>query len=394
MHLLFYNIMNISIKHYIPYILTIAICILLCFGFEYSLKEQFYEKDIAIAKIITNDLLQMEKQIEKTLRNATIVLEDRLLVNPKPTQQQLSNLATELGVSSLSVYNGTTGRLEYTSRDSLTTRKEFFKTYSILEPWIANMKEKDVDVRYGSFMMSNVSGNEVFRKVVTSWNKKLNTFVTARYYGNDLQVILDNSINKELGILSIAIVSPSGAFISKNKNHVSEGNNIVSSEYSEDTRVRYLSNTMCITFSFGGEKHSQSAKKLGLTNEKGGYFYNISIDFSTKELNKTLWFIRIGSSLFALCICLVIYYIHKSIEYKQQLADKSTATEDKIIKLCNARLGEIRRYFTKGVKDNMRVHNMEKELPEDVVQVLHKMFKEVDEKDLLKFDASIFDDKE
>ena len=42
----------------------------------------------------------------------------------------------------------------------------------------------------------------------------------------------------------------------------------------------------------------------------------------------------------------------------------------------------------------MRVKSMEKELPEEVVQVLNKMFKQVTDKDVLEFDANAFDGDE
>ena len=379
------NTSSFKISSVLPYVLVITLLSLLCLGLERQAKDVVKERDIAIAKTIANDFLQMEKQINISLNNATMTLEAYLEKNPQPTRKQLIELSKEFSVSSLSVYSAKTGRLEYTSASGLQNpdRKEFFKTYSILNtPFFAKMKEEDNKVIFGPLLKNEANDNQP-RKVVTRYSKKLNNFITARYKGVDLEKILANSVNVNKDIYSTSIFAPSGKIILKFASNDVKPLDMQMPKYKEDAEVNYADGNINVLFSFGGIKQSGSAKNFGLTVDGSDeYFYNIAVTFGANGLEKQLWFLRITFTVIGLFACIAIHYINKSMQQSNQLADLSERMGDKVTNLCNTRLGEVRRYVTKIVKDSMRVDNMNKELPEEIVQLLNRAFREVDEKAL------------
>lgn len=379
---------NFKIHAVIPYLSTLALCVLLCVALESKAKEKLEDTAISISKTIAEDFLQMEKQIEVSINNAAIVLQDYLVTNPKPSRDEMVLLSKELGVSSLSVYSGKTGKLEYSSAAGLynPSKKAFYESYSILNsPWMAEMKTANIPVRYGMLMINKNTDNKP-RKVVTRYSKKLNNFVTARYSGADLERMLEGSINATESILSISIFAPSGTTILKAGDDQGKGLDLKMPKYKSKPKIKYYENNAYTFFSFGGIEKSPSAQSYGITKDSNTdkYFYNIAVNFNTVELTKQIWFLRITFTSICLFLFVAIYYINAYIEKSSQLSELSERTSDKVTHLCNARLGEIRRYVTKIVKDSMRVNNMNKVLPEEMVQLLDRAFREVHDKDLTK----------
>jgi hypothetical protein len=66
---------------------------------------QFSDKNIAISKNIANNILGIEDQMNKTLHNAVIHLENYLTTNPHPTRQQLVDLSRKLEISGLNFFD-------------------------------------------------------------------------------------------------------------------------------------------------------------------------------------------------------------------------------------------------------------------------------------------------
>lgn len=370
----------------IPYLSIFALCVLLCTALEHKAKEKLEKAAISLSKTIAEDFLQMEKQIEVSINNAAIALQDYLATNPKPSRDEMIHLSRELGVSSLSVYSGKTGRLEYSSAIGLydPKKRDFYESYSILNsPWIAEMKSANIPLRYGFLTINRETDNKP-RKVVTRYSKKLNNFVTARYSGSDLERMLEGSISAAEGILSISIFAPSGTTILKAGDHECRAMDLKMTKYRSNPKIKYFGNNAYIIFSFGGIKKSQSAQRYGITKDANTdkYFYNIAVNFDAMELIKQIWFLRITFTSICLFLFVAIYYINAYVEKSNQLLELSEKTSDKVTHLCNARLGEVRRYVTKIVKDSMRVNSMNKVLPEEMVQLLDRAFREVHDRDL------------
>ena len=160
-------------------------------------------------------------------------------------------------------------------------------------------------------------------------------------------------------------------------------------DYSEKPIIRNDINSIKVSIPFGGLKNNcdtlqtDTGSDSGAANDAGQYFYVMNVTFDKTELNKQLAMIITVFAALTLCACVAIYYINKSITQSNHLADMSERAADKVTHLCNTRLGEVRRYVTKIVGDSMRTKNMNKELPEEMVELLDRAFREVDERDLI-----------
>ena len=325
------------------------------------------------------------------MNDALQLLKYYLAENKNPTSNQLINMSKEIGVSGIAIYSGKTGKQEVTSEDiSDPRKKKAFKAHSELNvPWMLKLKDADGSIRIGRF--SNAKNVERPRKTATIWSKKSDAFIRVRYDEEGLRnALLTNMPYSNINYISL--FAPSGKTILTTSESLwkeSKEYAIKNQEYVQSPIVSISSNELLVSFSFGESAFFDSAYTNGLVKNQGDpYFYNIAIGFSVKELQKQLMMIIGGFFISTLFVYIAIYYINayvdKTVDYAaqaNQLSQLSERTSDKVIQLCNARLGEVRRYVTKIVKDSMHLDNMNKELPKEMVQLLDKAFREVDEKD-------------
>ena len=386
------NLLSFKISAFLPYVLVVALSFALCFGFcKFAINKEI-EINENIAKNVTQNILNVEDQMAKRLISGLAILEFTHNSKKPITKQKMQELLDYAGVDSLLIYNAK-GLPIYSSTGSLANpaHTKYWANFPLLwerEPYFKEMMSKDREIKMSPIKISQAQWNRPF-KSATMWSKKQNEFWEVKIRNINLQQMLIEGIETNKSIVSIKLQSPSGYVLTEADNSLKVDDATVQSpklaeacNYIVKPVVSNVNGLMSVMFSFGDNKINKQAQSHGLTCDDNHYFYTAIFEFDKIELNKQLGITIFGFSLFTLLACIAIYYINAYSAKSSELADLSERTADKITHLCNTRLGEVRRYVTKIVKDSMRVNNMNKELPEEMVQLLNRAFREVDEKGL------------
>ncbi len=302
-------------------ILFIIAIISLSMATERYYLSQFSDKNLAISMNIANNITTLEDQMNKTLHNAVMHLENYLIINPHPTRQQLIDLSEKLQVSALNFFD-INGKLEVTSSDSFDNPKlkKFFKTYSIINEdpeWYEQIKKHDIYVTPIPYVTFNLRPDRPW-KTVLRWNQSLGKFLTARFWGDSLTNILSNNIGLHKELLSIKVFSPSGKAIMEDQKKDSVAIPLpITKKYIEDPVIINSKHAIYVYFSFGGIKHSPTAKLFGLTNDNSSiYFYNIMLEFSKKNLNNQIMIMNLSLGTIIVLMFAIIYLVRNNLRQK------------------------------------------------------------------------------
>ena len=399
--------------HYIlPYCLAIVVSSFLCFGFCRFVINKEIGSNVSTTRIISNSILMTEYYMDSNLKCATTALEMYMEHNPLPkTQEVLRPLMEKVGVSGYSIFNragkriyNANGGCPYDEHAGHTCDFRITEAY----PSLNRLINKPTVYKTSAFRFSTgFSGTGVINggtKTNIKWMKKDDIFVQSVMKTPKLTQLLRDGIVKGDGILKINLSTPNGVIVLDTCNidnacnvaNESEDsrftkNGLVIKDYSEEPIVRNKYNSVIISMPFGGLKDAEAYTKnspnkflRGQANKAGQYFYVINVTFDKTSLNQQLAMIIVVFIILCLFVCYSIYSTNQSMSKSSGLSELSERTADKVTHLCNARLGEIRRYITKIVKDSMRVNNMNKELPPEMVNLLDRAFREVNETDLTK----------
>lgn len=292
-------------------ILNATILTAACFGVERFLVRREHTKNIEITKGMSHNILDVEKQIERTLKNTAVIFEEYLKNHPNPITKELLDFSRAHN-NIMCAYHDQDGILKGTYSGALEDKRaEYFKTYSVLKH-INNpdaMKKKDRDIIILPIIFSGASG--IPYKAALVWNKKLNRILNLSIQDIDVKNILDRIKNIYSYVLDINLLTPSGHFITgTNKfDHLYPMEN-----YENAGKISNDRNTFTVHMSFGGiqeqnniAKQNKMAPNTGLTNSKGEYYYNLLVVFNKKSLNHQIVLIRI---LFTSIFLLIIGILH------------------------------------------------------------------------------------
>ena len=385
----------------LAYLLVIALSSLSCFGFCRFVINKEVDSDISTTRILSNSVLMTEYYMDSNLKCATTAMSLYLQNHSFPTKREdLWKLRDDVLGSSgnLSIFNGKTGKLTYQTSANLWKNPEYWakrKTFSFGDNEKEMLKEDDATVYYP---IRNQDGSKAGvlsynSKSATRWIKSGGNFLHASFHLDDFGEKMHQFVSTNDNIENIIISTGSGVVVTDASQHSDYSRKnlpITFDVYSEKPVVNSSMSAITVSIPFGGFQNNSGALKAdtgtnsGQANNAGQYFYVMNVTFNKAELNKQLATIIVGFIVFTLFVCIAIYYINAYSAKSSELAALSERTADKVTHLCNARLGEVRRYVTKIVKDSMRVDNMNKELPEEMVQLLNRAFREVDEKGLIE----------
>ena len=381
---------NFKISSALPYVLVAVLSSFLCFAFCKFETNQVIENNIEITKSISTSVIIAEHYIEKNLKCATTALHMYLKHNPMPKKKEdLWQLRDDAGVAAFTIGNNR-GRTIYTTTSNLDTKEGiemhrksggWFRDYPELEQMTANNQF----IKYTPLRNSFAAGLNLTwqEKAATSWSKQSQLFANAFVDIDDLALIFKDNIAIYGSVQSISLSSPSGLLILNSDDMTPNRNKIKQiDEYTQNPSIFQNFNKMTISLPFGGIIGSEGVLHGG-KNEAGQYFYVMNVTFDKSALNTRLSLTIAGFVVSTLFLCVAIYYTKAYVAKSSELVELSERMGDKVTHLCNTRLGEVRRYVTKIVKDSMRVDNMNKELPEEMVQLLDRAFREVDEKGLI-----------
>ena len=384
----------------LPYLLVVALSFILCFGFCRFVTNQAVSNNVAITKSISTSVLVAEHYIGNNLKSANSALSLYLKNNKFPSPAELDSLAKTFHVDGYNIFDKDGYRVFKSSNKRPVTNRDSF---NILEarPSLSGMLKSLTPVdKLSSLAFHNSSNSDGVKTAGimfdVQWSPYKKMFLNAYVKTPEITKMLKDGVSKYSNVENIKILSPSGTVMLNTSDIGSAGdaqtdrNTHAIGDYSEEPIVRNNISNIEILLPFGGLQDAETYRKdsahkftRGQANDAGQYFYVMNVTFDKTELNKQLAIIITVFIALTLCACMAIYYINKSISQSSHLADLSERTADKVTHLCNTRLGEVRRYITKIVGDSMRTKNMNKDLPEEMVELLDRAFREVDERDLL-----------
>ena len=405
---------TLSFKIYsaLPYLLVIALSSILCFGFCRFVVNKEIDGNVSTTRILSSSILMTEHYIDSNLKCASTALEMYLEHNPVPkTQEGLQPLAEKVGVSGYNIFDKG-GKRIYASRGGCPYKPKGYKgcthriteDYPFLKKTMTSRVSKNRVMPFAFLNAFTVDGSVAGGlKSNKGWYVGKQLFSETYMNTPQLATLLKDGIVNKGEILNIKLSTPNGVIVldtcninntcnvdTSSKDLKLPKNGVVIDEYDEKPIVNSSYGSTTISLPFGGLQDAEVYLKdspnnylKGQANDAGQYFYVMNITFDKTALNKQLAMIITGFIVFTLISCIAIYYINKSITQSNHLADVSERTADKVTHLCNTRLGEVRRYVTKIVGDSMRVKNMNKDLPEEMVELLDRAFREVDEKCLI-----------
>ena len=398
----------------LPYVSVLIISSLLCIGFCKFVIHKETDDDIVTTKSIAASMLLTEKYIDNNLKSSLVALNYYIDLKGMPKDgNQLTNFMRDTGIDlgALTIYSAKSGKIDYaTGSDSgwinkdwaEGQRKNYFKKYSVFDACDVTMEEQMISGKKDAFSVwpikrqNNPDRNSAYNYAIVGayFVDKPNYLFYSFNQTDDMAIAIQNEIGNS-AIKRIVVTSPSGHVLmdsSELETTTDKKFGKVQNEYSKIPQVESSFSSVTISIPFGklhnscGMKIGDNSHYSGTANEKGQYFYVMNVIFDKTALNQQLAMIIAGFIVSTLFVFVAIYYVSKSMHQSNELSELSERTADKVTHLCNARLGEIRRYVTKIAKDSMRVNNMNKELPEEMVQLLNRAFREVEEKDLVKID--------
>lgn len=302
--------MFFKITYRIIILLTLLLGFSSLFLSERYIKKQFAKRSFDLAKNTVSSVSTIEIEMDKSLKAAAFVAEERLLNGTLKTEQDLINIKNELGVTALSILDGNTGKLLITTNQVFDKNNQFYKElslkdveqcetqkcgdkfcrigYEILNCKIKRTETIDAIKNPGQLylipmMRVNLYSDTPIKspaKWVVLYNKKLNKIIDVFYAKRDITKILEEYID---------IHSDTINYISLTDDR---GNLIVDAGIKQDATSHIVSLPFSKSWSFSIEGA-----------EVVNYKYIINIQFSKKERNKQILVTRI---LFITIILLIM----------------------------------------------------------------------------------------
>jgi hypothetical protein len=325
-----YLLFKIKIKENFKLDLLLIGCIIffIFFLFEKYLSEkQLEEKNFVLSKAITNNIaLQIqtiENEIDKTLIAASILVQEKMLHNPKFSEKDLKDLSKELKIGSIGILNGKDGKYVMTSSDNFDKKNPFYKELSLkdinqcatqkcngklcrLAHEIINCKIKrtevlraiqnpEIPVLLPMFRVTLHSANPIKApaKWIVVYNKKLDKIIDIFYSKEELDSILNDILKIHNNFLLSA--------------NLEDGNRnvIIKSENSL----------------YSGTKIKSPIQKEWIFNIDGEevvYSYVVSAEFSNKKLNYEIWVSRILFTIIAITLTTIILMLKIKVNQKNK----------------------------------------------------------------------------
>lgn len=279
---------------------------------ERSLRNQFDKRSIELAKNTVVSVQKIESEMDKTLVASAFLVEEKLLNNGIKTDKDLLDLRRKLGVTTISILEGQTGKFVMTSNEVFDKNNPFYKDLSVIdtdqcatqrcggelcrtEHEVLNCKIKRFDVLRAidnpevpyllPMMRVTLRSNESVKapaKWVVLYSKKADKIIDIFYAKEDINHILEDYVEIHSGLVNyIEIMDNRGNLIAYAGN-------------------KSIKKSKMVSVSF------QEARNFNIDNDYVDYQYILNIQLSKAEFYKQLTISRILLITIIILILLLI----------------------------------------------------------------------------------------
>ncbi|CAL7962993.1 hypothetical protein MIDIC_540012 [Alphaproteobacteria bacterium] len=301
---------------------VVCVGLFLSWFVERQLTDNFDDKSIAITKNVAAHVTEMDAEMDRTLCNAVMFVSSYMALHPMMNHDDLVKLQQVTGVTTISIFEGDSGRFYLTSGRALDPSYELYDWYKSLSVLSEKLIPKEEVV---STINACVSAKKrpntvitlpihltlprnISNKVAVIYDAELEKIFDVSYNHDGVDKIFVDDVNLSDTVISLALSDISNNIVSKVGKEGYSGNG--------DDAVLY-------SISFGGRSDIADIATTE-ENKTKTYSYTLTAAFSKSSLNNHIFVTR---SLFGMITALALVVIFLIQRQRKSERDKHHAMQ-------------------------------------------------------------------